>query len=92
MKRHERELKKQLLLIKGEALRTRLELETSQWKNPLQLARGGVSALLGSSRGLKAGVALTALVFPKLAQKSLFKRLLGLTLAAVAIRRWLMRR
>ncbi|MGL6071772.1 hypothetical protein [Craterilacuibacter sp.] len=92
MNRHDRELKKQLLLIKGEALRTRLELETSQWKNPLQLASSSISTLMGSSRGLKAGVALMALIFPKLVQKNLFKRLLGLSVAALAIRRWLSRR
>lgn len=91
MNRHERELKKQLLLIKGEALRTRVELEVAEWKNPLQLAQRSVSSVLGSSRGMKAGFTVAALLFPRLAQRGMFRKLLGLGLAGLALRRWLQR-
>ncbi|NDV12065.1 hypothetical protein [Crenobacter caeni] len=91
MNRHERELKKQLLLIKGEALRTRVELEVTEWKNPLQLARSALATAAQSRYGMKAGVAAAALFFPRLAQKGLFRKGLGVALAVLALRRWLKR-
>lgn len=42
MKRHERELNKQLLQLKGEALRLRLQIELEQWRAPARMLGEGI--------------------------------------------------
>ena len=49
MSNMDRELRKQLLLIKGEALRTQLTLEIGQWRKPSHLLQQGISLLGGGS-------------------------------------------
>lgn len=63
MNRQERELRKELLLLKGEALRIRLQLELNQWRKPVHVASEGMGLLQGLPR-LKALLGLAAVLIP----------------------------
>lgn len=86
MSKIDRELHKQLLLMKGEALRTQLTLETQRWRQPAHLLREGASLFGFSGTGSLLGRAVSLLREGKL------RRWLRLLLAALGLLQLLRRK
>ncbi|TCP12639.1 hypothetical protein EV683_10886 [Crenobacter luteus] len=72
MNHADRRLRKELLLMKGEALRIKLGLEMQQWRGPLAVAGGGAELWRGASR-FKTLIGLAALLMPRGRARALLK-------------------
>jgi hypothetical protein len=82
MNRRDLELNKQLLLLKGEALRLRLQLELEHWRAPAQIAAEGID-MWGSMPRLRTLLELLLVMIPA----SRWRKLLWLGSKGVAIYR-----
>lgn len=86
MSKIDRELHKQLLLMKGEALRTQLTLEAQRWRQPSHLLREGASLFgFSGASGLLGGAV-------SLLREGKLRRWLRLLLAAAGLLRLLRRK
>jgi hypothetical protein len=72
MNRQDRALRKELLLLKGEALRMRMVLELAHWRKPLHAAAEGAALLRGLPR-LKAVLGIVAVLLPSTRLRGLLK-------------------
>lgn len=68
----DRALRKELLLLKGEALRMRMALELAQWRRPLHIASEGAALFQGLPR-LKALLGIVAVLIPSTRLRTLIK-------------------
>jgi hypothetical protein len=82
MKRRDLELNKQLLLLKGEALRLRLQLELEHWQAPARIAAEGIG-MWGRMPRLRTLVELLLVMIPA----SRWRKLLWLGSKTAAIYR-----
>ncbi|RXZ45055.1 hypothetical protein [Crenobacter cavernae] len=86
MKREDRQLRKELLLMKGDALRLKLALELQQWRGPLAMLGEGAELWRGSSR-FKTLLGLAAILIPHARTRALLKSLAKGALVVGALRR-----